>query len=1382
MAFPDTYESIIKEENINNGGYVQMEWNDTDCAPIATGTVCPVSSDYIMFSTYYPSQSAVGSYRYNPKFLHRLAQLDYLPFYFKTKAVAGTDSSGKVTYEDVTLSTYPYTGNISTIANALAVCLSDHGDLGEWTADTSGLSDNIIQSVSFDGATIKSAAQAVADAFGVDYYFIWGSRTVKFGAYSTGNASPDYGQPQPGNGITEDGDSLVSATDGGVQYNTFRILGGTRNMSKKTVKGQNVQVTQRLMLDENGSIMGGGTPKIMKDLVFDDIYPKMELWMYDVHERRCWLTDENGKKIVDSQHTDEETGGTVTTYKQYSKWYFKLAYWNGETLTPYVFDSALQIKGLPLSLVFQPNYADGALPQPLVGREYELTYFDATNPPREKDDDDVDANGYQPSHGEYRIIFKVEGDKILPSTNEEGIRPYGDGMSLVNNKVTLVNVAMDEVYKKAAQAELRKAGRDAVAAYMRDKSSFTYLTYGAAPAIGGIAGSGGTVTSVRTDLITGEVQYTVGDYQSSKGLIGRLSDKIDTISTSGGSGTTQEESTGSGRGGGVSESSIPLLSKLMGSGNLVKDTLMILKELLLGTNGRGIFKDANGNWTLDIDNVDVRGSLAVNVLKVNQTEYLGGEVILTVGGSIEVTEVEETDGGGYKVYFKNSDSNGREIYCQMVAGDLAKHQTYNEKTGSRLYWLKVDEVGSDYVVLSRLEGDTTAYSTPRAGDEIVHLGNVSDKTRQAALIFSARTQSMRIYTGIDTTSLGNATAPIDLNPVESKILAKFITMSTGVSLDKAFTDIRDRMGVLVDDVDTLKNQSDKQFIIWFTDYTPTLTNKPYTDWIADGKDERELHIKDILYNTNSSLAAGGGRAFHFKKDPAGNYYWDEITDKDTLLALEKAAKAQDTADGKRRIFVDQPVPPYDPGDSWVNAIYNDGIVNYDNDMLVVKKGCGRDKDESFNINDWQPATKATTAYLAQLADQILAFATNTNNAISDIRGTIADVQGKLQTAQDTAAQAALDAARGIGLANVAQEAADSAMAALQVTDKNITALVDGGYLNADGTIRQTVQGILDVAQGYVTALAQNLTFDENGLVTNIDRSGLVLESTWAAMFTDTTDENGVVVARAQISTLIADGVSKAVIKADQIEIDGKTVINDYFFVDENGHLTIGDKNADASLSKAVTVYGDGEFTGTVNATGGVFSNVKSKNGTWMIDEEGNFKATSGEFKGKITATSGTFNNITSTGGYFQILEDGSFVGKKGTLDGVTVGTGDGQITISTGSNGNGRIASKGGRIEFGQKGFGLYGGDSMILPEYINMYGKSEYVGLGVTVNNYMIVQPYEFWMMGAGGTAGDQLFQVRHTGDYLKVVLEGLPKTKADADMGALYVYNNDQLRIRIN
>ena len=313
MRYPDVYESIIKECNANDGGYVQMEWNATEGGEIPAGTVCPIDGDYLLFSTYWPTQTSVYGFRYAPKFLHRMAQLDYLPFYFKAKALAGTDEDGNMQTEDIVLSTYPYTGNIQTIAEALAGCLNSHGDLGEWKADCGSLSKSVTASINFDGSTVKSAATTIADAFGTECRFVWSSRTIKFGTPEEGKFVPEYG-----NG------ALVNSTDSEIQYNTFRILGGTRNMSKKTLQGKNVQVTQRLMLDGD-SIMGGGSPKVMKDLVFDDIYPKMELWMYDVHERRCWLTDENGQKIIDSQHTDPETGGIVTTFKQYSKWSFKLA-------------------------------------------------------------------------------------------------------------------------------------------------------------------------------------------------------------------------------------------------------------------------------------------------------------------------------------------------------------------------------------------------------------------------------------------------------------------------------------------------------------------------------------------------------------------------------------------------------------------------------------------------------------------------------------------------------------------------------------------------------------------------------------------------------------------------------------------------------------------------------------------------------------------------------------------------------------------------------------------------------------------------------------------------------------------------------------------------
>lgn len=815
-----------------------------------------------------------------------------------------------------------------------------------------------------------------------------------------------------------------------------------------------------------------------------------------------------------------------------------------------------------------------------------------------------------------------------------------------------------------------------------------------------------------------------------------------------------------------------------------------------GGSGFGIYKSENGSWNLDIDNVQVRGGLSVNSLLVNETEYLGGEVILTVGGSIEATAVEDTDSGGYKVYFKNKDEDGREIYCNFVAGDLVKHQTFNEKSGQHFYWLQVDEVGDDYVVLSRLAGDATAYSSPSAGDKIVHLGNTTNKDRQAALIFSARTQSMRIYTGIDTTSLGNAEAPIDLNPIESKILAKFITMSTGYSLDTAFTDVSDRMGVLEDDVDVLKNQTDRQFVIWFGDYTPTLLNAPYTDWLTDDKDERDMHIKDIFYNRNTSVSAGGGRAFRFEKDVLGNYSWNEITDKDTLLALEKAAAAQDTADNKRRVFVlnenEVPTPPYDEGDMWVNATCYDAIagtgtvVSFTNDTVAVKKGIHKLEGEKFDIGDWQPTSTATTAYLTQLSNSVLAFVKETENSISE-------VQNKLATAQEAADQAVRDAGTANGIANAAQKAADSALSAFQITSRNITALVGGEYLNEDGTVKENYKGIIDATYSAVSAFVQKLTFDDNGLVTNINTSGLVLTSQFASLFSTRVEADGIAT-RAEIATAVQDGISKAVINADQINIDGDVTMNKYFHVDkETGFLTIGNKDASGIYNKdALTVYGSGYFSGDITATSGTFSNIKSSGVNeageefFKLDEDGRLTAneatirgtiyaTNGEFEGKINATSGTFNNITSTGGKFKINADGSFSGTEGTLDGVTIGTTN-KIYIKSDADGNGTISDSNGTVlRFGERGFGLYSGTNVLLPNYIAMDGKNTWS----TGDHqcYLFIQPHWFELF----FDNSQYFRVRDGATTMVWEVKGLPTSSNDAGKNCVYL-SGDTLKVRTN
>lgn len=556
MAYPSVYESAVKEANLQDGGYVQLEWNSTDHTPLNVGEVCPLDSDYMLFTKHYPNQQSAFSWRYSPKYLHKLAQLAYLPLYFKTLDVEGND---------VVLSTFPFNGTARVIAQYLVDCLNEHGDLGTWTVGTINVSGTV--SISFDGATIKSGAQQIADAYDTEYYFNYADHTFNIGAITqqNGGSSPAY---EPG--------TLVTASDGGIIYNTFRILGGTKNMAKKTLSGQNVAVTERLMLDATqypGSIMGGGSPRIMKDLVFDDVYPKMELYMYNLRERSCYLCDDDGNKIPDTfvkdannnVIIDPQTGlPQVATYKTYSKWYFRLAYWDGTQLVDYEFDTDLLIADLPLSMVFQPNYADGALNQPLIGREFELTYF--AEQTTEHGSDDVSPDPFVANAGDFRIIFSVDSGMVLPSTSTEMICPYASAqMSLLNNKVTLTNIALDTVYKKAAQVELRDRALEAVSAETRDKSSFTYLTYGTPPVLGTTA-AGGIVSSIREDLITHEVQYTVGYYQSSKGLIGRLSDKIESAKGSGGKATTGEGDTYIH--GGVSASNIPLLSKLVGNGSL----------------------------------------------------------------------------------------------------------------------------------------------------------------------------------------------------------------------------------------------------------------------------------------------------------------------------------------------------------------------------------------------------------------------------------------------------------------------------------------------------------------------------------------------------------------------------------------------------------------------------------------------------------------------------------------------------------------------------------------------------------------------------------------------------------------------------------------------
>lgn len=97
---------------------------------------------------------------------------------------------------------------------------------------------------------------------------------------------------------------------------------------------------------------------------------------------------------------------------------------------------------------------------------------------------------------------------------------------------------------------------------------------------------------------------------------------------------------------------------------------------------------------------------------------------------------------------------------------------------------------------------------------------------------------------------------------------------------------------------------------YFYAYDPTLENVPASEWTdVDAKDK---HLNDIFYNTNTK------KMFRFVKID-GTYSWESFDDPDIKAALDAASTAQDTADGKRRVFLVTPTPPYDEGDMWVTS-------------------------------------------------------------------------------------------------------------------------------------------------------------------------------------------------------------------------------------------------------------------------------------------------------------------------------------------------------------------------------------------------------------------------------------------------------------------------------
>lgn len=452
-----------------------------------------------------------------------------------------------------------------------------------------------------------------------------------------------------------------------------------------------------------------------------------------------------------------------------------------------------------------------------------------------------------------------------------------------------------------------------------------------------------------------------------------------------------------------------------------------LQGLLVG--GGSWTPDAEGRSHLITDYLEVRMKAIFEELVINKTSTIGGKEIISPAGGVVAHKVEEVtvtynnvSQKAYRCYFL-AEQDGDEVDNDFAVNDQVRSESFNvrkgtyHKAGNHFYWRLVigrdeDPVeleGKKYHYIDLSDTDcATASDVPAKGDVLNQCGNRTDIERQNCLIFSAvdtYSPSVSLYHGINSYSFANreyveygvnkqtnkaffnvygdmyvgdrptkengyegssyvkydsATKQVVIkgklsakSTVDGKELSQYIKENSAKGLtEEQVNNLIKNSQVIAD----LQNQVDGAIETWFYDGVPTLENAPAISWKTDK--DKEIHLGDLYYDNKT------GKAYRFAKD-SNTYKWTIITDTDIAKALSDARMAQETANGKMKVFSVQPTTPYQVGDIWVNATYPSDGSTYKNEVLrcQTNKAAG----SQFAIGDWIKASKYTDDTVANAA-------------------------------------------------------------------------------------------------------------------------------------------------------------------------------------------------------------------------------------------------------------------------------------------------------------------------------------------------------------------------------------------------------------------------------
>ena len=585
-----------------------------------------------------------------------------------------------------------------------------------------------------------------------------------------------------------------------------------------------------------------------------------------------------------------------------------------------------------------------------------------------------------------------------------------------------------------------------------------------------------------------------------------------------------------------------------------------------GGEGFRLWNDENGLSNLEVDKLTVRQIMTVFELLIEKIRSIGGQIVVSAAnGKIkEVSEIEDE----YVITFEDD--------SYFITDDFMRCQTFNG-TEQRGYWVKIKSSGANFVTVDK--NQFQEWNTiPKAGDEVVLMGNETNVRRQNLIIISATEDGQpridvqngvkeKNFNGCLRARLGNLDGikddwfPIDNQPhgdglyADNAYLRGTFLLTTGEDIKTKFEIIG---GKITSSVESVRKDMEDGFLRNGSFFEGTAY------WSCDNNvdifsiSEKFVWANDSLLshiNAGATIVMDGGRKvarisegiISQKQANYINIPEFEVNDKllyepipVTLTFLYKVIEA-----GQLGIFFDN--------------IDKSSFTDFD-ELVYDGELEASDEYKEFSVSGlWNGTGDFTILFSGKILIHSVALITTTGDRIAYKYRTLFEQSDKI--------------------VRIAAENFDVDGKVIEQSDIITTAKYNSlmsKYFNEDGSL-VNLAGIVTTTDFnafkkenedniFQTAFTLSEHIDEandniDKLSNKVQKEYVSIEA-FAGMFATAVDENGIA-KTSQLSAFVSkkkgdDGKtyleSGVMVKADNINLEGYTTINNNFHIDEEGNM------------------------------------------------------------------------------------------------------------------------------------------------------------------------------------------------------------------------------------